>query len=137
MKIEILYENKLEDTKSLADFLAHQINQNGNILKQVDEKHFDVNNSLKFDPELIIVVAQTHTCKWPCYFHKTAKYLKKRGKITKKKSNDDLKKVAVFNCNEPENYNCKIKKTVKNAFPNAKKYYFPTFNTNYFRMFID
>ena len=135
MKIAILYENKFEETEHLAQFLTHQIGTNGNVVELFKILAKNPNEIINFNPEVILVIAPAHDCKWPCHFGKTARLLKKFGKLLKKGAPTDINKIGVFNCNEPKNYKCKIKETITKAFPQAKTYFFPSFKTNYYRIF--
>ncbi len=135
MKIAIFYENKFEETEHLAQFLTHQVKINGNKVELFKVHNKNPRELINFDPEMILVVTPTHDCKWPCYFQKTSAYIKKLGKLLNKGAPNAIKKIGVFNCNQPVNYNCKIKQKIKKYLPNVKIYSFPSLKTNYYRIF--
>ncbi len=135
MKIAIFYENKFEETEHIAQFLAHQVGTNGNeiaLFKMGEIKPID---TLNFAPDVILMVTPPHNCKWPCHFGKTASYIKKFGKLLKNGASADIKKIGLFNCNESEHYNCKLKDRIRKTFPKIKSVFFPSIKTNYYRLF--
>ncbi|MHA1265777.1 MAG: hypothetical protein ACTSRS_11145 [Candidatus Helarchaeota archaeon] len=135
MRIAVLYEKKFEDTKGFAEFLVHQIGSNGHEVQIFYIKETKPKDTLDFNPEALMIVTPTHSCKWPCLFKKTANYIKQMGKNIKKGTITNLKRIAVFNCNEPENYTCKIKKKIRKMFPYTELFCFPTFKINYYKIF--
>ena len=137
MKIIIFYESKFEEAEHIAHFLAHQIRTNGNEIKILNINQKNPIKTLDFNPEVILIAAPPHKCKWHCHFGKTAAYLKKMGKYYQNGGSIDIQKIGVFNCNEPEDYNCKIKTRIQKFFPNVKSYFFPSLQTNYYRIFDD
>ena len=137
MKIAVFYENKIEETEHIAQFLVYQVGINGNEVKLFKIGESNPSDTLNFNSEVILIVTPSHDCKWPCYFGKTATYVKKLGKLIKKGAYSAIKKIGVFNCNEPVNYGCKIKDKIRKAFPNVKTYFFPSLQTNYYQIFKD
>ena len=137
MKIAIFYESKFEEAEHIAHFLAHQIGINGNEVKLLNINQKSQRKTFNFSPEVILIAAPPHKCKWPCHFGKTAAFLKKLGKFGGHGGFNAIKKIGAFNCNEPANYNCKIKDRIRKFFPQVQAYFFPSLQTNYYRIFDD